>query len=256
MPRGEIYFQDGVLRVRLSTLYPAIRTAKQKRLRYWPELLSPEERASGQCPWDGYAIAKGVTHVGRAISNFGFMDEIALGFHFGLAEGFPGIALDPKPQCYEDWHLELGFGGFTRWVYFVDPVGTRDYVGLDFSLGPPPQSGVATTILRAELVFSVLAQHGLPLATQTVLLNPYQLWPEEVIAWQRRTGLLVLADWMSCASQLLYPVGPHCLRCGQPSLTDHRYRFCRSCGSDQEIVKRTTLEVLQCATTSAATHGS
>lgn len=255
MRQGEVYFQDGVLRVRLSKIYPAIRTARAKRLRYQPELLTQEERASGECPWEGHAVAKGVTHVGRLITNFGFLDEIVLGYHYRLAEGFPGIELDPQPRCYEDWHLECGFGGFTRWVYFVNPAGTDDYVGLDFSLGPPPQSGVATTVLRAKLVFSILAELGLPLSTQTALLNPYQLWPDEVANWQRRVGLMSLADWIERAPQLLYPVGPHCLRCGQPSFTDHRYRFCRSCGSDQGTVKRTTMEVLQCPTTCTATHG-
>lgn len=231
MKSTSIYFQDGEVRIRLRSLLPAIRTARSGGLRFDRRLVDDQDWQSASCDWDQYALAKGVSHLEQGLSCFAFSPDMVHGLHHRLADDFPGISLDRFPLCYDDRQMVSGFGGFIRWVYFVNPVGQDDVIGLDFNLAPPPPSGVVRSVYQAMESFRLLAWHGLALATRAVLLNHHLCWSNGIRQMQEQNSLLTVGDWLSRGPLLFGPAGIQCPRCGQSTRSDYRSSYCRQCGA-------------------------
>lgn len=194
---------------------------------YLPDVLP------GECFWIDYGVGKGVTHPEHGITVYGITSDILKGFHSTLARGFPGIKMDENPLCYDIPRHHHGFGGFVRWVYFADPEDLVDFLGIDFCLFCRPTAGVANSFWRAYLVMKVLAEQGIPLNTQILLLgSDICQWPgiEECIA---NVGWTI-EDWLISAPMKFSIAGTLCPNCGQETFADSSVKFCCRCGANRK----------------------
>ena len=188
------------------------------------------------CPWLGYGIAKGVTDPVKNISVLGLPTKggVAHGLHRELLEGFPGI--DPYPLCYENVDHENGFGGFIRWVYFTDPKGKHDVLGIDYSVIMRPTSGVANSMLVVREVVGSLIDHGISPSVEVALLDTTMTEFAGVTAIRRNAGLNRAVDWVILCDRLFGEEGTCCPRCGQ-ALKSKEDAFCIHCGCKPALVR-------------------
>lgn len=184
------------------------------------------------CPWIGYGMGKGVTHLFKDISVFMIPNEMKSGLHGEMVQGFKGV--DPIDLCYLDTH-KLGFGGFVRWMYFADPQDHETHAGvfgLDWSLIHKLSSGIATSMLVAQIIIERAYAHGIPGNARVALMNPLMCEPAYLTEWKQSAGLLTVHDWATKAAQLFSACGTHCPKCGLPTFQKPR-RFCYRCGANR-----------------------
>lgn len=244
MIQPQLFFRNGNGRTAVKTLASAVRATPSATARYERSLMTATQQLESCCEWDGFAIVKGVTHPQANLTVFGFPSKIIPGYHARLAKGFPGIPIDPFPQCYDNQSLCRGFGGFTRWTYFVNPFDHDDVLGIDFHIAHQSRSGAAQSITRAASVVHCLALQGIGLRVKVALINWYMAWYHGVAAMQRSAGLVTIGDWLIRVPQLIYPAGPLCPRCGLGTMTDRRFRFCTGCGCNPDIMTRSDRDAL------------
>jgi hypothetical protein len=195
-----------------SVMDPAIMTEKDKPF----------------CKWIGFGLGKGLTSSSRNVSIYGVPESVnGSGWHAELVKGIDGV--DPSPLCYRSDHI-LGFGDFVRWVYFANPAGTGDFLGIDFGLPERPTAGVAETMFRVNQTVQVCARHGMPLATQVVLLHPRMFESPSLTELRLSLKLSAVGDWLSRGDGLFdLRNGTRCPACGLDTRGDH-FNFCYRCG--------------------------
>lgn len=237
MISSRIFVQHDSQRVQVPSLSPYLRSSLPNGLRFDESLIDPEGKPNAHWYWQGYGMGKGVTHVAQNISVYSSCQKIVSGLHAHLASGFPHIMIDELPRCYQSCQLMQGFGGFTRWVYFTNPQDGPDILGIDFSIGCPPESGCAHSIARVAEVVKTVAWHGVALSTQVILLNWHMTWNLWLAEFQYERGWLTVGDWLAEPCQYLWPVGIGCPRCGQPTLTGKYFRFCARCGCQPTLIQ-------------------
>lgn len=184
------------------------------------------------CRWLGYGYQKGITNPEKNISVVAVGETMCKGLHASLAQDLEDI--DPLPLCYEDNHKK-GFGSFVRWVYFADPLGKKNYFGVDWSLIARPTSGIANSMLSVAKVVLAAYRHGLPEGIEVVLLNG--LMQEELVICELRNQLQLVKvkDWVTNAMGLFGPASNYCPRCGLKSLT-FATKFCSACGCSPQLI--------------------
>ena len=180
------------------------------------------------CPWVGYGIGKGVTSPERDMSIFGVPKTVRSGLHGEMVKGLPDV--DPAPLCYEDSHKK-GFGTFVRWVFFSDPNGERNYLGVDFSLSLRETSGVATSFKRVAEVVRHASRHGIPKDTRIVLLNWRMCEPAHLTRVREGLGLRTVTDWKTKMRLLFFKDSIFCSKCGLETFNHQGHRFCYRCGA-------------------------
>ena len=186
--------------------------------------MRPHEAAT--CRWVGFGLGKGVTSLSRDISVFGVPGKMGSGWHAELVKEFPEV--DPAPLCYEPKHTK-GFADFARWVYFANPAGTGDIIGVDFGLKERATAGVAETMYRVAQLAKAGLRHGLPAATELVLLHPRMIELPELTQLRQSLGLIRVVDWATNGEQLFAPLaGSRCPACGL-NTRGPEYRFCYRC---------------------------
>src|SRR5262249_7302018 len=137
------------------------------------------------------------------------------GLHGELIQGFPDV--DPLPDCYSESH-NLGFGSFVRWVYFANPSGLPEVLGVDWRLDARRTAGMSLTMRRVSKLATTLAAHGIPGSTELALLNPRMCEDPCVHAVRSSLELVTIADWCEKGNRILGPQSCHCPRCGQMTL--------------------------------------
>lgn len=224
-----IYVHPGTDRVPVKSLKPSLRIPFEKNFLMDAALMDVEDART--CPWIGYGMGKGVTHLYDDISVFAIPNEMKRGLHAEIVQGY---AVDPIDLCYLDTH-KLGFGGFVRWMYFSDPMNleTRTGVfGLDWSLVHKLSAGIATSMLIASVIITRAHAHGIPANARVALMNPSMCEPEFITNWKQSIGLLTVSDWVEKSSALFAQNGMHCPKCGQKTFEAPR-RFCSKCGANK-----------------------
>lgn len=178
------------------------------------------------CHWVGFGLGKGVTSPSRDISVFGVPGKMGSGWHAELVKGFDEV--DPSPLCYEPAH-QKGFADYARWVYFANPAGRGDVLGVDFGLKERPTAGVAETMYRVAQVAQTSISHGMPGATELTLLHPRMIELPELTQLRHSLGLNTVSDWATTGLNLFHPYnGSRCPGCG---LNTRRadFRYCYRC---------------------------
>lgn len=226
---SRIYVHPGTRRMPVKSLKPFLRMPFEKDFLMDAALMDAHDTKT--CPWIGYGMGKGVTHVYKDISVFAIPNEMKRGLHAEIVQGY---AVDPVDLCYLDTH-KLGFGGFVRWMYFVDP---RDHetqsgvFGLDWSLVHKLSAGIATSMVIASVIITRAHAHGIPANARVALMNPSMCEPTYVTDWKMTVGLLTVSDWIEKSSKLFTQNGTHCPKCGQKTFETPR-RFCSRCGANK-----------------------
>lgn len=230
----EIYLHGGIGRQGVYSLRTLLLECAAGTVRMNPDEMKKEDART--CRWIGFGISKGLTSPAKNITVFSTLRRNQRGLHHELVKGFPGI--DPFPLCYEEDH-KFGFGDFVRWVYFSDPKGKNNFLGIDFSLACRPTSGVANSVTRAWEVLKTIALHGMPLDVEVVLLNHRMCETAGVTRMRQKAGLVTLGDWILSAESILAKGSKFCPRCGQKTLDrdgiDRQPKFCYRCGCEPDL---------------------
>lgn len=196
------------------------------------ELMRPEEVPG--CRWLGFTLIKGVTNPHRAITAQSTGGDDLSGAHGRLVQQFGGV--DSTPECYNP-QSKVGFGGFVRWVRFLNPTGGQGVFGLDWSLNEPPHIGVATSALEVALVASLVRAFGVPGGDELVLLTPRMTELPIMEQWRHREGLICVGDWADAPKRFHSGTG-FCPKCGQWTFICPSWRYCHQCGADPHHVWR------------------
>lgn len=228
-----IYVHPGTKRVPVKSLKPYLRIPFEKQFLMDATLMDSEDAHT--CPWIGYGMGKGVTHLYDDISVFAIPNEMKRGLH---AEIIQGYNVDPVERCYLDDH-KLGFGGFVRWMYFSDPKDLhtdQGVFGLDWSLVHKLSSGIATSMLIVQTIIARAHAHGIPANTYVALMNPSMCEPSFMTKWKQNIGLLTVQDWVEKAPKLFAQNGTHCPKCGLDTFQCPR-KFCYRCGANRNAIQ-------------------
>ncbi|MCX6714307.1 MAG: hypothetical protein NTX72_00650 [Candidatus Uhrbacteria bacterium] len=226
-----IYVHPGTKRVPVKSLTPHLRTPFEKNFLMDASVMTPEDALT--CPWVGYGTGKGVTHLFKDISVFMIPNKMKSGLHGEMVQGFKGV--DPIDLCYLDSH-KLGFGGFVRWMYFSDPQDSKTehgVFGLDWSLVHTLTSGIATSMLIAQIIIERAHRHGIPGNARVALMNPVMCEPVYLTEWKQENNLLTVNDWVKKGMQFFAEEGTHCPKCGLFTFEKPR-RFCYRCGANRQ----------------------
>lgn len=219
-----LFVHRGVRREALSSLAGIAFLARESA--YTFRRISNDNSAEAvTCSYYGSAVLKGVTDFKTGVTVVGIPRRQGKGLHADLVKGFPGV--DPPSKCYDQNHRR-GFGSFVRWAAFVDD-SARTVIGVDYHPDGRVTAGVSVSVTQVSDIARHLIMYEAAPNLELRLLSHHMLELAEHTELRRNLRLLTLADWAS-ASRLWYPVGEHCLRCGQPTRTHQKTRVCTGCG--------------------------
>ncbi|MDO8571321.1 MAG: hypothetical protein Q7R79_01450 [bacterium] len=184
------------------------------------------------CRWVGFGVTKGVTSPRRHISLIALPLTLKRSLHGELIRGFKYT--DSPPLCYDLLHHVHGFDDFIRWVYFSDPYGGNDVLGIDWDINMRPTSGIATSMLVVRKIILILGAHGIPASVEVALLNPRMVEDLRTTMMRRASGLETMSDWVGRGQSLLGPGTNMCPRCGTLGLAESDV-YCPRCGCKPEF---------------------
>ncbi len=230
MTGSGLYVWGNEQRKPVSSFAPFFTKSLEKRVFMDPSRMEPEDKK--HCRWIGFGIGKGITDPDKDVTVFGIPTAVTAGLHGMMLDGFENT--DAPPLCYEEFGHKLGFGGFTRWVYFANPASCHDVIGIDWSISARNTSGIANSMVRVTKLLKTLWLHGIPQHAEVALVN-WKMCEEKVIRdMLMQTGLRYIIDWVRSGDVIFGPCSPFCPRCGLSTLRPES-KFCNRCGCDPRL---------------------